>query len=74
MQRKEGWQAVCISLPPFFEICHRIASFFRLALTQKSGTEIHCYFRNAVLAERREGTEINLEFSACTAAGQKTPN
>jgi len=29
--------------------CHRIASFFRLALTQKSGTEIHRYFRNAVL-------------------------
>ncbi len=29
--------------------CRRIASFFRLALTQKSGAEIHRYFRNAVL-------------------------
>ena len=27
----------------------RIASFFRLALTQIFGTEIHCYMRNAVL-------------------------
>ena len=30
--------------------CHRIASFFRLALTQISGTDFHRYFRNAVLA------------------------
>ena len=29
--------------------CHRIASFFRLALTQISGTDFHRYFRNAVL-------------------------
>ncbi len=33
--------------------CHRIASFFRLALTQKSGTEIHRNFRNAVLEQAR---------------------
>ena len=31
--------------------CHRIASFFRLALTQISGTDFHRYFRNAVLVK-----------------------
>jgi fucose 4-O-acetylase-like acetyltransferase len=29
--------------------CHRIVSFLRLALTQISGTDIHRYFRKAVL-------------------------
>ena len=31
--------------------CHRIASLLRLALTQISGTDIHRYFRNAVLEQ-----------------------
>ncbi len=35
--------------------CHRIASFFRLALTQISGTDFHRYFRNAVLANQEGG-------------------
>ncbi len=39
--------------------CHRIASFFRLALTQKSGTEIHHYFRNAVLVAHYLGVDAN---------------
>ena len=30
-------------------ICHRIASFLRLVLTQIPGTAFHCYLHNAVL-------------------------
>ncbi len=38
--------------------CHRIASFFRLALTQISGTDFHRYFRNAVLDVKGEEETI----------------
>ncbi len=40
---------------PYFKSLHfhhLRASLLRLALTQISGTDIHCYFRNAVLVQR----------------------
>lgn len=42
---------------------HRIASFFRLALTQISGTDIHRYFRKAVL----DGRRVVMLLSSCLA-------
>ena len=48
--RLEGVESICKQIDKEkVIICHRIASFLRLVLTQIPGTVFHCYLRNALV-------------------------